>query len=199
MSNPWEQGAGGGQEPEGGGGPSEPPYHPPGGAEGPPGQFQPPTPAGGEPPPQGGHPPSQQPPGYGAPHNQPGHGQPPPFQQPPGYGTPYNQPPYVPGHQAVAAPSSTNASTALALSVSGLVLSLVLGVCCGPFAIAGLALCGVGAYMGHQELTAIDAGLADPANRAQANGARIVGGIGLALCAVVVLGLFFLIVLGSLA
>ncbi|MEL7158810.1 MAG: hypothetical protein AAFN30_19740, partial [Actinomycetota bacterium] len=151
MSNPW-----GDQEPGDDGPPSEPPYTPPGqaGAAGaaPGGGFTPPQPGQ----PEGAYPP-QQPPGNVPPYTP---------QQPPG-----NVPPYTPAGAGAYVPASggrtSQASTAIGLSVSGLVVTLVLGFCCGPFGVVGLVLCGIGAYLGTQELRAIDAGTADPVHRGQ--------------------------------
>jgi len=84
-------------------------------------------------------------------------------QQPPPVG-------YQPYGGAQQWPSSSKAGWALGLSIFGL-------LCCGLSAIAGV-------IMGRQEMTAIDQGRANPANRGLAQAAFIVGIIALALAGV---------------
>lgn len=138
---------------------------------------------------QGGHP--QQGGGYPQ-QGYPQQGGYPP-QVPYGSSPPYN-PAAAGGYLPATTGRASQASTAIALSISGLVITLVLGFCCGPFGVIGLALCGIGAYLGTQELRAIDAGAADPVNRGQAKAAQVIGLIGVGLFVVVLaLGIGFLV------
>lgn len=151
-----------------------------------PGHGQPTEAAPGFTPPQPGY---EQQPDYG--QQQPGYGQ-----QQPGYG---QQPPYTGvgaggGVYQAQGGSSSQGSTALALSISGLVVAVVMGFCCGPVGIAGAVLSGIGAYMGHQELAAIDQGRSNPANRGQANAARVIGLIGVGI--MVLLFILFIVFFG---
>ena len=123
------------------------------------------TPPGGAAPgQQPGQPPGQQPygqqPGYGQPGQAYGQGIPPTPQGYQPYGV-YNRPVYT---------TKSNAGVALALAIAGF-------VCCGLLAIPGMV-------MGRNEMKAIDAGHADPANRGMAKAAFIVGVIAVSLMVV---------------
>ena len=83
---------------------------------------------------------------------------------------------YQPSVNAQQWPSSSKAGWALGLSIFGL-------LCCGLTAIAGV-------IMGRQEMTAIDQGRANPANRGLALAAFIVGIVALSLAALWI-ALFF--------
>lgn len=100
-----------------------------------------------------------------------------PYQQPH-----YQQPPY---QQQYHWPESSNAVTALVLSLVGLL------------ACSGL-LCPIGWYMANGELRGIAEGLRDPRNRDMAKAAQIVGIIGTALLALFFLGFLFLFGLAGL-
>lgn len=106
-----------------------------------------------------------------------------PVQQPGGASGPVwgEQPPPT-GYQPYAGaqqqwPSSSKAGWALGLSIFGL-------MCCGLTAIAGV-------IMGRQEMTAIDQGRANPANRGLAKAAFIVGIVALSITALWIL--FFVV------
>jgi hypothetical protein len=95
----------------------------------------------------------------------------PPASGPAAYGSP-------PGYQPYAAsgstyPNSTVAGWALGLSIAGLILS-----CCG-----GILLSIPGTIMGWTQMKAVDRGERDPASRGTAKAAFIVGIIGMALFA----------------
>ncbi len=184
-------------------GPNEPGFDDPGQ---PPWGESPGTPQHGHPPQQGyppqqdqppqGYPPQGYPPQQGYPQQGfPQQGYPPQGQPPPGYGPApaYGQPGFAAyGVPAPATGASQNANVALGLSVGGLA-TYVVGFCCGPLALIGLALCGTGAFMGWRELKAIDSGQSSEAGRNSAKAAMITGGIGVGLFAIgiVLVAVFF--------
>ncbi len=103
---------------------------------------------------------------------------------PPAYGAPQGYQSYGAPGSYTSYPRSSNAGVALGLSIAGL-------VCCGLIAIPGL-------IMGRNEVKAIDAGQADPAQRGLALAAYIVGGIVVALnVAVILLYVVFFIAFAS--
>ena len=149
----------------------------------------------GFPPPgnQGGQGPEQ--PGFGQvpPQGSPYGQQPPPGPQGPrpgpqgpyGQQDPYGQQvPFNAGFGGPGAPggaSSNNAMVALGLSIGGILVAVFVGVCCILFAPIPILMSGLGAYLGHAELTKIDQGAADPSQRGLAQAAKIVGIVGVAL------------------
>lgn len=82
--------------------------------------------------------------------------------------------------ESTAYPEASQASTALVLSIIGLVCCQVLGI--------------VGWVMGNNELEAIKAGKRNPANEGTANAARIIG-----IVATVILGIGILLALLAVA
>jgi hypothetical protein len=79
------------------------------------------------------------------------------------------------------ASEASQAQTALILSISGAVLSLLLGWCCFPIGLIGMGLCGAGIYLSVQETNGIAEGRRDAAGASQANAAKIVGIVGIAI------------------
>lgn len=121
-------------------------------------------------------------------------------QQPGQYGQQpgqYGQPPMqygAPG-AAMAAPVDTTKAT-IAAAGGGIGLALtVIGFCCSPLAVIGLAGNLTGLIMGVLELKAIDRGESDHSNRTLAMAGAVMGGIGLAVFVLVIV--FFLLAIGA--
>ncbi|MGI9604365.1 MAG: DUF4190 domain-containing protein [Acidimicrobiales bacterium] len=125
------------------------------------------------------------PPGDGTPPPPPGQIPPPPPPAPP---NPWGAPPggAFPAGRYYA--EASQASTAMTLGI----VSLAGGVLCGVL----ILLAPVAWIVGQKEISAIDAGRRDPANRGQANAGRIMGIIGTVL---VILGILAIVVILAVA
>ncbi len=184
-----------------------------------PGQTPPASPwgtaPGGQPPPETPQPFQQPAPPPGAPGPGPAPGQFPPPGTPGGSPGQYGQAPgaYPPPPPGTFSPGgfgapgaagfgfgqryaeASQADLALGLSAVG-ILSLFIVLCCGPLGVVSAVLCGIGAFLGHMEVVAIDEGRRDPLKRQQANIARIVGAVGLGLCVLGIVGIGLLFAVG---